>query len=240
MPIRAILRTAALAATTIALAIGTNAPAHAAPSNPDSDPVVSALRERLTSSGISSEVQDSLVAKFLRGEMLDADTNAKPVKESTKTIDSKLVTRYVFADGSVATGTVEQGVTVSAGVVSPNSITGCSETVNVDVHTFRNCLVAWNAATWSMDYTADYDYYQFGSNIISLRGAHVGGIGSFSGLGTEIITAHANSSEIALGEGHAIQALTIFGVGVNRSIGIQLKVNTRWTPRKAQESSFGS
>jgi hypothetical protein len=43
----------------------------------------------------------------------------------------------------------------------------------------ENCKISWNSATWSMDCLADYDWFQFGAHIGSLRAIHVSGTGNF-------------------------------------------------------------
>jgi hypothetical protein len=108
-----------------------------------------------------------------------------------------------------------------------------------DVHTLTNCLVNWNAVTWSLNYRANYTYYQFGESIQSLTAVHVGGIGTFKDAGTQIVTPSANSANWAMGEGHATQSITILGMGITRTIGIELWINTRANP-PAQEHGFGT
>jgi hypothetical protein len=71
------------------------------------DAAVTTLRERLRSFDVAPDVQERLVAKFLAGEALDADTDATPVSSATKTVNGTEVTRHVYADGSVAFGRIE-------------------------------------------------------------------------------------------------------------------------------------
>ena len=209
--------------------------------DPGTQAYIDAVKASSKSYDISPEVQDKLINKALAGKPLDADRGVAAVSQSTQSVDGATVTRYVYADGSVAVGSVQNPArpTTPAAAASPHSIQFCNETVNRDVHTLTNCLVKWNAATWSMDFRASYDYYQFGENLNGIVAVHVGGVGTINQIGSEIIVAHGDSATWVSGEGHAVQMITIMGMGITRSIGIRLKVNTRANP-KAQEQGFGT
>jgi hypothetical protein len=125
----------------------------AAPTAPSSDAVIAELRDRFQSAGIASDVQDRLIAKFLSGKVLDADTEARPVSSKTIEVANAEKTRLVYADGSVAIGSIEKP---KAGGIGARSITGCSH--RVDSHgtnIYQGCVIAWDAATWSGSWTAD-------------------------------------------------------------------------------------
>ncbi len=210
------------------------------------------VRAQLTSFDIAPLVQQQLIKKLLSGLTLDSDNGSAPVSQSAKTIKGKTVTRYVYSDGSVAISSIEQPVVVrestvpifgtpQAGQVTPNSITGCTLYYYPPLQDYHYtfCLVNWNAATWSMSYYADYEYYTQGCWIWSLYGQHWGGIGSFTDAGLVIYTGHAGNAGTCYGQGAMIQHITIAGIGIARWVGLDLKVNNTWSPR-ARESAWGS
>jgi hypothetical protein len=240
------LRTAVvLTATAATLATGIGSAALAAP---DSNGAVAAVRARLESFGVTPDVQDQLIQKLLAGEQLDADTDATPVSSTTTTADGIEKTRNVYADGSVAIGRVESpsspqpAPTSSSSLhISIKSIRGCSHRVDsFGTNIYTGCEVAWDAATWSVSWTADYDYNVNGEAITSAKSVHFGGVGDFAQAGTEIVTLRADKNGTAIADGYVNQKLTVLGVGSTRRVGVRLQVATRWTDRKAKESPFST
>ncbi|HEX8348181.1 MAG TPA: hypothetical protein VF657_26145 [Actinoplanes sp.] len=48
-------------------------------------------------------------------------------------------------------------------------------------HTYDNCEIGWDAATWSVSWTADHYYNANGAAITSAKGIPFGGVGDCSG-----------------------------------------------------------
>ena len=230
-----------VAATSVFVASSASVAVAAPAPGASTDAVVAELRDRFQSVGISSDVQDRLIEKVLSGAALDADTEATPVSSETTKVDGFEKTRNVYADGSVAIGSVETPQEESGGGFSTKSIRDCSHRVDrAGTNIYTGCEIAWDAATWSVSWTADYDYNVNGSAITSAKGVHFGGVGDFSGERAEIITLRADRNGTAVAEGGVNQKLTVAGVGSTRRVGVRLKVATRWTGRKARESSFST
>jgi hypothetical protein len=206
------------------------------------DALVASLRDRLRSFGVATDVENQLVEKFLAGKELDADTEATPVSSKTITVSGVEKTRNVYADGSVGIGSIQLPIAQpSDGGISTRSIRGCNHRVDSHgTHINVGCEIAWDAATWSVSWTADYDYNGNGSAITSAKSVHFGGIGDFSGAGTEIVTLRADRNGTATADGYVNQKLTVAGVGSTRRVGVRLQVATRWTDRKAKESPFST
>lgn len=202
----------------------------ASPANAETDPqtqqYVNGLTASLTAHGVAPDVQAQLIAKFLRGEVLDSDSGtATPVSHSEKSEGGNLITRYVYADGSAAESTVEQPPVEQAGHVSPQAIAGCHHTVDRDVNTFTGCEVGWSANTWTVGWYADFGYYQFGSWMRNYRSFVASGFGTFTDKQLSIIQASCNSACDSWGRGTATQNITIAGAGLTRTIGAKLSVN---------------
>jgi hypothetical protein len=219
----------AVGSTGLLLALVTPGVANAEPSDS------AYLHARLATYGVPQDVQDRLVNDFLTGtRMWDSETGAAPVsKEMSRDGDFDQTIRR-FADGSVSVERRENPSGKNSGQVSPQSITGCSTYQQQDIRVFTNCLVAWDAVTWSMTYRANYDWYQFGSNISYVGGITYGGAGSFSDVRTEIINGHGGGHAVdALARGVMVQTVSwIF----SRTVGINLAVSSS---AGARESSFG-
>ena len=226
-----------MAATTTALMIGNGSAAFAAESTPGSstDAAVAVLRDRLQSYGVPADVRNQLVEKFLDGRELDADTDATPVSSRTTTVNGVEKTRNVYADGSVAIGSIQKPT------IDIKSITGCNHRVDsFGTDIFTNCEIAWDATTWSLSWTADYDYNGNGEAITSAKSVHFGGVGDFSAAGTEIVTERADKNGTAIADGFVNQKIMIGPVATTRRVGVRLQVATRWTDRKAKESPFST
>ena len=222
------------AATLVATGIVSAANAEGAPAV-SADPAVTQLVTTLERFEVAPDVQDKLVAKFLRGESLDADKGAIPVSESTKTVDGQRVTRYVYADGSVAQSSLALPV---EGGTGPRAIAGCNHTSRNGTHEYKGCKVTWDAVSWSGGMVADYGYYTFGSFVTSVTGAWFEGGGDISRNPSEIPVPSCNSSCVSWGQSSAIQKLTVGGLGITRTIGIKISVNNS-NIKGGKSSSFG-
>jgi hypothetical protein len=132
-----IVRTATVLVVAFAFSGALASPAHAQVGkvDPTTQAYIDELRSNATDLGIASEVQDRLVAKLLAGQTIDADTGANLVSTSIERTNGKTVTRYVFADGSVAAGSMEVPGSAPSSTVTPNSINQCNQSVVGDVHT---------------------------------------------------------------------------------------------------------
>lgn len=216
-----------LAITAIAATVaGISASPASAETDPQTQQYVSILTANLTAHGVAPDVQAQLVAKFLKGVLPDSDTGkASPVSTTEKSEGGKLVTRYVYADGSVAVGTVEQPPVEQAGRSNPRAIAGCHHTVDRDVNTFTGCEAGLSFNTWGMSYYADFGYYQFGSWMRNFRGLTMSGAGTFTDRSLDIIQSSCNSACDSWGRGTATQNWTVAGVGVSRLIGVRLREN---------------
>lgn len=236
--VTSVTATAALAAAILG-GISPAAHADAAPQDAQTQKMVTAIEAKLTTQGIAVDTQAALIGKFLRGGQFDADTGkVAPASEATRTENGATITRYVYPDGSVAQASMQTPREVTPGGASTQDIYSCQVTVTADVHEYKNCVVGWNAATWSMEYHADFGYYQFGSWVSSIRGVNVEGAGDFSNIQANVIVSTCNSSCTSWGQGQAIQKIAIAGVGSSRTIGTKISVNN--TDKKGgRSSSFG-
>ena len=216
------LAIAAIAATVA----GISASPAQAQTDPQTQQYVSALQAKLTAHGVAPGVQAQLVAKFLRGGVLDSDSGtATPVSQSATTQNGTLITRYVYADGSAAVSTQEQPPVEQAGRVNPRAISGCHHTVDRDVNTFTGCEVGWSANTWTVGWYADFGYYQFGSWMRNYRSLVVSGFGIFTNRQLDIIQSSCNSACDSWGRATVTQQITIDGSGVTRLVGAKLSEN---------------
>jgi hypothetical protein len=194
----------------------------AEPLDPQTQQYVDTLTSKLTTFGVAPEVRAQLIEKYLKGEQLDAEKGIDPVSETTSVKGRNTVTRYVYADGSVAISTVERP---TEGDRSGRNIEGCQHSVDRDSHTYKNCHVGWDAASWSVGYFADYGYYQFGNWMGNLRGLTAGGVGSFASPQIQTVVSSCNTSCSSFGLGTYLQSLTVGGVGVTRTVGVKIEVN---------------
>jgi hypothetical protein len=274
----------AVAITTAAVSLGSVAPAFAAPApalSPEAEAVVAALRARLQSFGIESSTQQKLIEKFLAGKTIDADNDAQPISTQKQVVDGIEKTRNVYADGSVAIGSVELKETddqvddlpnnaaaagegfavagadsgssrgfVTAGLKTSDarsgftlaSIKGCTSRVDKHgTHIHDDCEIGWDAATWSVSWTADYDYNGNGAAITSARGVHFGGLGTFSSPVAEIIRLRVDNQGTAKAEGSVIQNIGIAGVSTTRRVGVRLEVSSKQVGgRNAREKPYST
>jgi hypothetical protein len=230
-----------VAAASVILA-GTGSAAFAAQSTSNADAIlIASVHDRLQGFGVSAEVQDKLITKLLSGETLDADAGAQPVSSESITLNGIEKTRNVYADGSVAIGTIEVPVVADPAKITTKSITECTHRIDsFGTNIFTGCTIAWDATTWSVSWTADFDYNVNGEAITSARSVHFGGVGDFAQAGTEIVVTRADKNGTAIADGYVNQKITIAGVGATRRVGVRLQVATRWTDRKSKESPFST
>jgi hypothetical protein len=94
-----------------------------------------------------------------------------------------------------------------------------------------NCLISWDAVSWSMDYRADYRFNATSSVITKVRALHYGGAGSLSNGRLEIVTPRGTKTVKSHARGSVDQSTPAF----TRTVGIDLKVSTSG----GKTSSFG-
>ncbi|UQU65186.1 hypothetical protein COUCH_02215 [Couchioplanes caeruleus] len=183
--------TLALAVSLSAVAFG-GAPASAA--TPVSKTDLQIVRAALVKYGVPPTSQNSLLSAFARGERWDSESGAAPVSTEVDQVGGAERTIYRYLDGSVNVSTVEIPTEVSP-EVSAMGISGCQSYSVTGAKAWRNCKVGWDAATWSVSFTAAYKYYlgpSYGCYIDSIGGLAHGGVGSFSNDKLEYITRSAN------------------------------------------------
>jgi hypothetical protein len=151
------------------------------------------VRAALTKYDVPERAQKVLLRNLAEGKRWDSESGASPVATERSSTNGVERTIYRYADGSVNVSTIESPSSTSGGV-SPMGISGCQSYPVTGAKAWRNCKVAWDAATWSVSFTADYKYYlgpTYGCYIDAIRGLTHGGVGSFSDGKLEYITRSA-------------------------------------------------
>ncbi|MFG1886475.1 hypothetical protein ACGFIR_01195 [Micromonospora sp. NPDC049051] len=115
------------------------------------------VRTALTKYDVPEKTQKVLLKAFVKGERWDSESGAAPVATEVDQIDGAERTIYRYEDGSVNVSTIEIP-SETTGEASPMGISGCQSYPVTGAKAWRNCRVAWDAATWSVNFTADYRY----------------------------------------------------------------------------------
>lgn len=152
------------------------------------------VRAALAKYDVPVKTQDELLKALVNGERWDSETGAAPVATENARVGGFERTVYRYEDGSVNASMVEIA-SEAGGKVTPYGISGCQSVSATGAKAWRNCKVAWDAATWSVSFTAAYRYYlgpTYGCYIDSIAGLAHGGIGSFSNGSLTYITRSAN------------------------------------------------
>lgn len=152
------------------------------------------VRAALAKYDVPVKTQDELLKALVNGEKWDSETGAAPVATENDRVGGFERTIYRYEDGSINASMVEIP-SVTTGGVSPYGISGCQSIPATGAKAWTNCKVAWDAATWSVNFTAAYRYYLgpvYGCYIDSIAGLAHGGIGSFSNGKLEYITRSAS------------------------------------------------
>ncbi|BCJ68286.1 hypothetical protein [Polymorphospora rubra] len=152
------------------------------------------VRKALAKYEVPVETQKALLKAFAEGERWDSQSGAAPVATRVDHVGGAERTIYRYEDGSISVGTIEIPSTTT-GEVSPMGISGCQSVPATGARAWQNCRIAWDALTWSVNFTAAYRYYLgpvYGCYIDSISGLAHGGVGSFSNAKLEYITRNAN------------------------------------------------
>lgn len=232
-----VLTSIALGALLLAAAPVAASAAAAAPSSGD-EVTIAEIRERMTDFGINEATQESLIAGILAGDMPDADGGAAPVSSSTRTENGETITRFEFADGSASEAVVQ--IPGASGGISTQAIGSCTKSSSTTYGNYwQNCYVDYNAVTWSGS------YYQPAIMWGSGKGAGVtgkpfgivqGGAGVSGAKATVLQAGGKTASSMAWVRWQANQSISIGGVGVNRTVGFDMKVTPTGGPSL---TSFG-
>lgn len=187
--------------------------------------------------GVTPEVRDRLIDKlFVKATLWDSLTGAEPVSSESKVSGRRERIRHTYADGSVAEAVIDLPVSVSSGGVTVKSIRNCTEEVNQYIHAYYGCTVDWNAATWHMNFYADYNWHQTGASVSNIRNILTGGVGIQDDERVEYLVPRVTSgNQVAKARALVSQKLTVGGVGLKSKVGILLEVCSAWS-RKAKES----
>ncbi len=193
------------------------------------------VRASLTKYDVPAKTQDALVKALVNGERWDSETGAAPVATENARVGGFERTIYRYEDGSINASMVEIPSQTSGGY-STQGISGCQSVSATGAKAWRNCKVAWDAATWSVSFTAAYRYYlgpSYGCRIDSIGGLAHGGIGTWSNGSLTYITQSANGYT-----GQCIAQGTYYrsGGGVfSETVGVRLNVTAQhgggWTSK---------
>ncbi len=123
MKTKSTLFTAALPILAL-LSVGLAAPAQAASPQSPTPSELDRVRATMTSVGIDSSTQDSLIGKLEAHQPLDSMTGATPVRTYTEELATSTRTIKVFADGSRSWVDLERAP--EAGVLTRSAMTNCA------------------------------------------------------------------------------------------------------------------
>lgn len=149
----------------IAVGLGVQISQEAAANGPTPEDLpheVASLYESGRGLGIPEAQLAELIDKVLRGELLDADDQTQqPVEVSEVRQDYQIITREVFADGSVAVTVAPDFEGLEARAASDNAgplanIKECQRTATSHGVTYRNCLVEGRNLLIYMGHRLDY------------------------------------------------------------------------------------
>ncbi len=232
--LRKSILTAALAlATLLGAVFFGSAPASADSGLSQAD--IDYVRTSLTKYAVPANTQDALIKALVNGERWDSETGAAPVATEHSTVGGFERTIYRYEDGSINASLVEVPKATSGGA-GTMGISGCQSVSATGAKAWRNCKIAWDAATWSVNFTAAYRYYLgpvYGCYIDSIAGLAHGGIGSFSNGSLEFITRSASGySGTCVARGSYWRS----GGGVfSETVGVQLNLSAQhgggWTSK---------
>lgn len=114
------------------------------------------------SNGIHDKsTQEKLLSKLEAGQVLDADNpDAKPTDSDTKQIGSNVVTRNIYADGSVSTTSMEKERTRRARAAY--EVQPCRQYAHRSWTRHDGCRVVYNGISFSYSFYADYSTRRVG------------------------------------------------------------------------------
>ncbi|GCD18725.1 hypothetical protein GXP71_01525 [Cellulomonas sp. H30R-01] len=154
-------RRAARVALLVAIGLGVISPAQAAEGTTGD---FTDVRAYWSTYGVTQEVQDELIEKFVRTGKVDAlDGAAAPVATSTITRSGATERVETFNDGSIRVSSFEKpsslGRTTGVKPLAATNLSGCSVTSGSGFVTYKNCLVSSGDGFRYMSFRATYEKY---------------------------------------------------------------------------------
>ena len=118
----------------------------------------------MASLGIDAQTADALIDKLAAGILPDSMTGAVPVSETTEKAGNQLVTRSIYADGSVNQVSMQMpSTTKTIGLVTPmlgGYISECAKQKTPGYYTYYNCLVRYQGIVSWDSHRVDYNVNQ--------------------------------------------------------------------------------
>lgn len=217
--------TAGMAVVTALLGIGAPASAQnlspAEPTHSIAKADLDYLNRSFDKFGLDESIRSRLLEKWAAGQAFDSETpGANPVSSVTTRHGDFVRTTNRYADGSVSAANLEQPE-ARLGSARARDITECDHSQSADQHWMSGCKISWENLSWHVHFFADYNWYQFGSNITSISGLIWGGAGSFEKDKLEYLVKNAQGRNThAKAQGTVIQSTVVF----SRRIGVRLDV----------------
>jgi hypothetical protein len=234
--VKRILTSVASAAAVALLLAGAPAVANAAeaPAPDISETQLVEIAQRLDALGVTEAAQQGIIEGVKAGKLPDSDIGATPTSTESLTRDGYNVTRYTFADGSVAESSLETPAANAGGGISIMGVGGCRSVSNTSAGSkWLDCKADYNAATWSGSfYMPAIDWTK---SSVTLRGNPYnlvqGGIG-VSGQKYSV-TSRGGNTKNSVGQvrWQANQNINILGIPTSRTVGFDLKVTPAEGPR---------
>lgn len=164
----------------------------------------------------------------------DSQSGAEPVSTETFQADSFVTHIHRFADRSVAVARIEDP-SPAIGNIAPQKISNCHKRQGEPGNStyMDNCLISWDAISWSMSFRADYRFNSGGSSIYRVSALTYGGAGDLSNPKVEVVKSPAGRKDTSRAQGSVTQK---GGGFFSRTVGIRLSV----TPKGGRTSSFGT
>ena len=192
MKLRALLISAALAASTFILA--PTAQASVVTNLTDADRAfVTASSERL---GVPAPVRNRLLANLEKGIIPLSATGAEPTSTKTKKSPEKTVIRKEFADGSVSETTFalpeRKSSKLGSTEPSPMSVRNCVDYGGVGTWEYRSCDVRTDQVTHTIAFESDGRLGSscsptFAARIYSIYGAWYTGVGAAGAITQQVL-----------------------------------------------------
>jgi hypothetical protein len=227
MKIKSMMRTGSTILAMALMATMGSTGASAAVADPAAEPVLTPelaaqLDARAEMLGITDEVKDSLIEKYLDGEELDSASGADPVSSSTYVEQGFEVTRNEYADGSISLNSAQIPHFEPAEGYGTRSVTQCVKYQGVGYFPFENCLIETTQLFYSQSFRMDGfngssgTFYGGITSVYDLDYVAVGV--AVTGTSLTIIKANQNASGPAKATG-TVYWSTIGGSGQNRVSG---------------------
>lgn len=128
-----------------------------------------ALRAHMADGGITTEIQDALIARIAAGVLPDSSSGAAPVDSWTERHGEIIRTVEVFADGSRTWTDLEAP---EVGAVAPRAgeqISGCTAGTGVGSWWYTNCRVSKKDAVSEAGFVVDYKITNISGHVAEVR-----------------------------------------------------------------------